>query len=325
MGGAKGGSSGRVDWPEYLKDIHSTFLSSEGTDSLVFSCVGLLNEATSSNPFSGMVAYTGDEVVGAIQTSAAAAIGSVLALEIDPYARFQANLALCAQENVLDLSRETTHLNNLMTDRRPALGVALGDNSIQSIINGTSFSSAGILSRPIVVNDWIGKAFEDTKGVSKNTLQRGMSVVTDTLFLTENDMKLMHFSAGVYELSVEMVKLNILNKREGTTQLADHLLTEGKWAVTQYQVMANGIASLHGGIPMTSHPQILSAAQAANDAFNPFGARGLRGHAIQSAKSGMTAASGAMTGMLIGSYFGPVGMAVGAVIGGIVGTVASFF
>ena len=59
MGGSGGGgsSTGKTDYPEYMKDAHKDWLDNTGSDTMTSSIVDLMNAAIGSSPFAAAVAY----------------------------------------------------------------------------------------------------------------------------------------------------------------------------------------------------------------------------------------------------------------------------
>jgi hypothetical protein len=64
--GGGGGSSGKVDFPDHMKDWHYDALNNSGADTLVTSMTDVMNAAIGNDPFIGMSAYDPDAEVAAM-------------------------------------------------------------------------------------------------------------------------------------------------------------------------------------------------------------------------------------------------------------------
>ena len=81
MGGGSaggGGSSGKTDYPDYMKTWHGIALDASGVDTLTTSVTDSMNTAIGSSPYSTAVAYDPDTDISAWET-AVSGFDSILA------------------------------------------------------------------------------------------------------------------------------------------------------------------------------------------------------------------------------------------------------
>ena len=70
MGGSGGGGSGKVDFPEHMKDIHHDWLNKANTHALETSMTSVMNAGLSSSPFTTAAAYDPTTDIANIITAA---------------------------------------------------------------------------------------------------------------------------------------------------------------------------------------------------------------------------------------------------------------
>lgn len=318
MGGGRTTKSygGKVDYPDYQKNMHYALLSNTGADSLNFSAFDLLNEATSSNPFTGVIAYHGDGLIGVVPSTVASCLSAALGMiPEEPYNRWSSALALAATKHDSTFEELTDRVEQDITEKQSGLLSAQASLVVDHLKTGSAYSSAAIFSRGFEYAAWAQPiATRALQEQEKALLQRNINVMQDALDLVGFENNFIRISKGVYATAIEMTKLQILNEREYYPQVEDILEQTGKWALTQYQVFNNGVAAIHGGIPIQYTPETSALMTLAS-----------AGSVTGGMSRGQAALSGAAAGASIGACFGGVGAIPGAIIGGIVGFVSSMF
>jgi hypothetical protein len=316
MGSSGGASSGKVDYPDYQKNMHFALLSNTGADSLNFSAFDLLNEATSSNPYTGVIAYHGDGLIGAVPSTVASCLSAALGMiPEEPYNRWSSALALAATKHDSTFEELTDRVEQDITEKQSGLLSAQASLVVDHLKTGSAYSSAAVFSRGFEYSTWAQPiATRALQEQEKAMLQRNINVMQDALDLVGFENNFIKISRGVYATAIEMTKLQILNEREYYPQVEDILEQTSKWALTQYQVFGNGVAAIHGGIPIKYTPETSAMMTLAS-----------AGSVTGGMSRGQAALSGAAAGASIGACFGGVGAIPGAIIGGIVGFVSSMF
>ena len=74
MGGSSGGgggSSGKVDYPDYMKSFHGDMLNNSGADTFESSVVDACNAALGASPFSSLSAYNPDTPISDMEAALA--------------------------------------------------------------------------------------------------------------------------------------------------------------------------------------------------------------------------------------------------------------
>lgn len=305
MGSGGGGSSGKVEYPAYLEEIHHNFLNDEGGDSLDFSLVDLLNDAYATNPYedSSLAIYSGRAVIDTngtqSMTTVASAVAAALALiaTFDPYDYYSEKLPLIAEDIdavLLDddiITAASTAFSDVL---EPDIAAEKAKYDADMVLLGASMSSAYTLGKSFIDARKAEKVeLYDADLRAKMYLQRNDAIRVTAMTMLERQLQHIQLSKDIYGFAVEGVKLKILNEREYTEQNMSYLGKKGTWRFEAMQNGFNAIASIGGGTASANTPR-MSATQAT--------------------------VSGAFTGAAIGAQTGTgYGAAVGAIVGGVAG------
>jgi len=296
--GGGGGSSGKVDYPGYMKTFHGQVLDHNGTDTPTLSVVDAMNAAFGNSPYAAETAYDPDVEVAAILTASG---------DLD---------------DLVDLLSQGTGLDTLVTsildDSRVADAIADFDDVITDLTNQ---ANADLVSA-VTVNQ-IPKfeaGMRDIGAVVSSAFPIGKSIidkaVVDQTAKVAGELRLQQakFAAGMhtsmfsetalaviklklqyqYQLSaltIEANRLKIVAKKEEADVNLKIVEVDGLWDLEVFKFGSNVLGSIAG--------------TAVNQG------EGLRtGSRVGSMIGG--ALSGAAAGGLAG---GPVGAVVGGVLG----------
>lgn len=305
MGSGGGGSSGKVAYPAYLENIHSSFLNDTGSDNLDYSLVDLLNDAYATNPYedSSLSVYSGRALIdnsGAqSMTTVASAVAATLALiaSFDPYDYYSEKLPLIAtaiDAELLDDAIITAASTAFSAVLEPDIAAEKAKYDADMVLLGSSMSSAYTLGKSFIDARKAEKVeLYDADLRAKMYLQRNDAIRVTAMTMLERQLQHIQLSKDIYGFAVEGVKLKILNEREYTEQNMSYLGKKGTWRFEAMQNGFNAIASIGGGTASANTPK-MSATQAT--------------------------VSGAFSGAAMGNQIYPgYGAAVGAIVGGVAG------
>lgn len=303
MGGGSsgGGSSGRSDWPDYMKSIHETWLNE--MNSLI----------PSSNPYTGAAPYDPDSDLSSID--------SVLSPYIDLNVWFGSDNADVkgTWEDWFDLLGNTGVLLSYegfltqATDKLSESVTATLDSEVVSRFEGGMRDINAVQTSQFVV----GKALLYAR-VGNEIARIGGEAILRTIdarnkLLVEGPwhgldamLKVIEARRLAVQTFMDNVKIKITAKVEEAIKAVEYDVEAAKWPFFEYQHAGNLLAAISGGA--VSQP--------------------IRPSPIQSAVGGVLtgAATGAMIGSAIGGASGgPVPALVGAGIGGAIGLIGGLF
>ena len=281
MGGSSGGSSGEIDYPEYMKDFQGDMLNHEGADTITDSMVDVMNTMLGNSPFTGMVAYDPDSDLSESESSVDD-LSTLVAL-------LSAGTGLDSLiSSVLDDSRiddSVTEFAADLDDRLTSEVLPRFEGGMRDI-NAVS-SSAFAIGKSIIES-------AQTRQVAKYSADLHMKAFGDDAIqiigLKLDYQKLLTHS------TIESNRIKIVAKKEEVDAGFKIDQADAKWDINVFQPSANMLASIAGGGGVTGEegPSQLQSA-------------------IGGAMSG--AVAGAMVGAKMGSAGGPWGAAIGAVLG----------
>lgn len=296
--GGGGGSSGKVDYPEYLKEIHGDILDHDGDDAPSSSVVDLYNAAlTAGSPFSGETAYDPSTAIGAMTTELGLLATKVNAIDpdgdwedfIDAAAtKIDAKLASAAEINA-SVDAFSDKLDDIeTTDTLPKFKAGL--RNINAVM-----SSAFVIGQSNIqafkardVADYTGKLRLQVK------MDRDRYVIDSASKLIEFTLSAIELKKNLTHYTTEIQRLNIVaSKEEIDTQLTIDDL-DAKWDLELVSYINNCIAAIAGASTVKD---------------------GLSGPSMLRSTLG-GALSGGAAGFMMG---GPPGAAVGAGIGALAG------
>ena len=277
--GGGGGSSGQVDYPQYMKDWHYSALNHGGADVLISSMTDVMNAALANSPFTGALAYSPDnELVSII--AAPTALDNLVAL-------MSAGTGLdTIITNVLDNTRITDSVsefaadldNRLLTEVLPRFEAGMRD--INAVV-----SSAFVLGRAFIEE-------AQDRQVSKYAADlRLKSFGDDAIKIIGLKLQYQHL---VSSMIIEANRMKIVAKKEETDENLKISESDGLWDIEVFKHGGNLLSSISGAaVSLSKH----------NTASSVIGG----------------ALSGAAAGAMVGSVVPGIGTAVGAVAGGILG------
>jgi len=278
-----GGSSGRVDFPDYMKDWHGIALDDGGADVLTTSITDVMNAAIGSSPFTGAVSYDPSTPVAAM-IGAPDDLGTLVDL-LSAGTGLNTLISNVLDENRIDdaVTEFSEDLGNrLTTEVLPRFEAGMRD------INGV-LSSAFVIGRAIIEDG-------QTRQVAKYSADLHLKAFGDDA-IRIIQLKL-DYQKVVSSLIIEANRLKIVAKKEeadGNLKIDE---SDALWDLEVYKYGGNLLASISGASTTSGKHQGSSTAQSV----------------IGGALSG--AAAGALYGMTEGAA---VGSAPGAIIGGILG------
>ena len=304
-----GGSSGKVDYPDYMKILHTNMLCGSLSTAAV-DTVGhfdandcLLQQietAVATSPYSGEVAYDPDTDIATFVAAIAlmgtdlAAVGTwssyvdVIAAKVDSdyYDETHVTAVTAAHAAVLD--------DRLQSDVLPRFQSGMRD--INAVI-----SSSFVVGQAIIegfntreVADFDAKLRLQNYGQRQQLISDG---VKDNLHLLQ--LKL-GYREAIAKTTVEAMRIKVVMKGEELDTQLDIDDKDYRWGIDLFQAGANVLGSISGSAVSTQKMPSKSAS------------------VLGGAMSG--AAAGAMLGAQTGN---PYGIAIGAVIGGIGGALMS--
>lgn len=303
MGGSGGGgSSGKVDYPSYLKKIHADWLahttdSYSGTpDTINASITDTMNDALGASPFVSIAAYnpSGDIVVlenvrdqlgttlGSINTSLqwANAVEAVLTSIRGTDRKDMVDDVIDAFNANVDFEVESVHIPRFERGMQSINAVISSD-----FIIGRAIIEEGALRRKaeFAASIWLDYSKEE------RTLLTAWLPEYTRLMMAKADIA--KASAGY---SAEVFKGKVVAMKEYKDQEARFGEADAKWDLEVYQYGANLLASISG------------AALSPTQKSSP----------VQSALGGAVAGGGAGYMLAAGlGVSGPVGAGIGAVLG----------
>lgn len=305
-----GGSSGKVDYPEYMKSMQLdmmcggyaeggvTYTTSffDGEDSLL----SLIHAGVATSPYSGETAYDPDADIAtfvaaiALMSTDLAAAGTwssyvdVIAAKVDSdyYNETAITAVTAAHAAVLD--------DRLQSDVLPRFQSGMRD--INAVVSSSFVVGQAILEafNTREVADFDAKLRLQNYGQRQQLISDG---VKDNLHLLQ--LKL-GYRDSIAKTTLEAMRIKVVMKGEELDNQLDIDDKDYRWGIELFQTGANVLGSISGSAVSTQKMPSKGAS------------------ALGGALSG--AAAGAMLGAQTGN---PYGVAIGAVIGGIGGAVAS--
>lgn len=295
MGSSGGSSSGKTDYPDYMKTRHEQWLLALGNQ---------LPDGTSpdASPFLGVTSYNPDTFISAMDT------------EIGKLVTYADSVGLNATsidnlwESLTDII--ATKLDAKLTTGAAFITSAAGSMSA-AIISGIAPLRAAFRAGMREINAvntsifTLGDAIIDSKVTAEITKVGGealiRSVADRNRGITDGGLQLLASVIGfgqhrrdIAALSVDLNKIKIIAKKEQLDKQVEYDVEEAKWEYYQWEAAGNLLGSISGG-------------------------RG--GGAVGSKPNPWTSAlGGAMSGAAVGTAISPgIGTAIGAVVGGIGG------
>lgn len=245
MGSSGGGSAGKVAYPTYLMDLHSSLLNNTGVDTLSTSAYDLLTEAHNSSPYDSAITYTGRSDIGSVPLTVAATLSEILSLDINPLEIFQTNLAATsgAVNSLFDLGTLQTSLVQASAKADVEYQHMLGIYDSGNVNKGIGFSSARVTSRVQPLDTKMRAVMrENLEDISKSIVQLNSNKLEDALVISEQQYSNLQITRSTFALAIEMCKLQMLNEREYFEQTEFYAKYGGHWEFECMQEVFNLIA-----------------------------------------------------------------------------------
>lgn len=329
MGGSGGGSSGKVDYPNYMKAAHQNWLGFDGagsSDDVVFSVTDTMAAALGNSPYTAMIAYNPDAALAVTDArlttlaanSFAAIFSGGLGVIIPSGAPFSptvdfASFITTIKSEVISNLYSTTEVDADIAAFSALLDAQFDSSVLPRFRRGMQDINA-VMSSAYVIGAALleeGRTKEITKYGTALRLQnykdRNTLVMEAVLKLLQNKVQALTSDADLaYRMAVsdlefrravvgmyhEANRTKIIAKKEEVESNSELSGMDAKWDLEVYQYGSNVLAAIGGGTGISSSGKPSKAA---------------------------SALGGAMSGASIGAVAGPYGAAIGAVIGGIAG------
>ena len=288
-GSGGGGASGEVDYPDYMKTQHETWLASMATH--------ISTAVAGGSPFGADVAYDPTTKVGNMDAAVCALNTIVDALDdkVDWAARVDTAVAkidsaiiddtylnadIVAYQNVLDDSITNKVLPDFQTGMRDVNAV---------------YSSAFVMGEALVygMRDRDVAKYGSELRLKMNS-QRVEAIKASVENMMSNLQQRVEMEKQVCHYTMEANRIGIVAFKEQIEQDLSITDMDARWDMDVYQYGANMLAAIGGGTGRT-------------------------GGGVSTSKT-QSALSGAVSGAAVGSAVLPgIGTAVGAVVGGVAG------
>ena len=300
-GSSGGGSSGEVDYPTYMKEIHEDLLNHSAfgtTDIIDQSITSVINSALGNSPFTGEAAY-------------------------DPTTALdEADTAICAFDTVVDAMDHTSDWQSAIINAQSVMDGNIIDtdylvDDIDAFANqfdedieakvipefeagmrdaNAVMTSAFVIGRAII---WSSRDRDVAKYATeirmKNHILRNEMIVKSAELMLTNLVHRVDFEKSVAALTTDAKRIRIVAGKEEIDQQLSIEENDARWDVELYQYAGNLLAAIGGG----------TAAPAS------------KGNQMS---TGQSALSGAFSGAAMGAQ---IGGGYGAIVGGVLGLGAS--
>ena len=305
MGGSGGGgSSGKVDYPTYMKTIHVNMMTGAADEGSVTGLFGASNNllakiaaAEVTSPFTGEDAYDPDgditAFLAALSTYQAAVVGfSELwsGYATDVVAEVDANIIEDATLSAATSAHGAKLDDRLTTDVLPRFQTGMRD--MNSVVSSSFVIGQAVLEgfNTREVADFDAKIRLNSYGQRVQVIAEG---IKDAIGLAQSRVQ---YEDAVVKTTVETYRIKAVLKKEELAEHLDIIKKDYTWGIDLFQHGSNALGSISG-----------SAINAGGGGPSTF----------QSALGG--AMSGAAAGAAIGYMGGPWGVTAGAVGGALVG------
>lgn len=297
-GGGGGSTSGKVDYPEYMKSMQLDMMcggsASGGTTTTnsffdtTDSLLALIHAGVSTSPYVGEIAYDPDVAIATFVAAIATFSGEVAAAS--SYSTIATGVAAVAATVVGD-----TTTNALTVAHAAILDDRLTTEVLPRFQSGMRDINA-VISSSFVVGQAVLEAFNTREVADFDAKVRTQAFIQKAQFISDgikDELNLLNFKLqykdSVMKTTLEAMRFQVIMKKEELdTQLAIDE-KDARWGIDLFQAGGNLLASIAGAA-----------------ISNPKNEQG----------SGMSVLGGALSGAAAGaSIGGPVGAGIGAVVG----------
>lgn len=296
MGGSSGGSTGQVDYPEYMKLTHQSWL--EAMD-------GHIINMQSSNPFITATAYNPDSVLND-NVSALATFNAVISA-IDAsdnwYSAFN-SVSTKLGTTPIDIQEQVDSYTEILDNDIRTKVLPQFKRGMQNI--GASMGSAFVIGEAIIWADRdrsLSKFQTDLVLKNADLDARNKEMISQNVqLIMQNILQEAELWRAFVHYSLESGRLKIIAKSEEAADNLEYDVKSARWYAGSYTEACNLIASISGA------------------AVN----QGITTGISKTATALGGAISGAAAGAMIGTANGGtgVGTAIGAVVGAAAGLLA---
>lgn len=290
-----GGSSGKVDFPDYMKDAHADWLDDDGADTLNSSVVDLMNSALGSSPYSGESSYDPDADI-AIMLSSLASFDTLVSV-LDPSADWLSSI-----------NDAQSGIDNILTDTSLDAEIAANDAIVDDRLTNEILPRFQAGMRNInAVNSSIfiigqsnleGLAQRDKNKFAGSIRHRTYMQRNEFILRSSSDLNKLYNLRLEYEkiittLTTDIYKIKILAKREELETQLEFEVKDGIWDLELLSYGNNVLAAISG-------------ASGGGGPAGPSKAQSTLGGALSGAAMGASAGGwvGALGGAVLGGYTG---------------------
>lgn len=287
MGG--GSSSGKVDYPDYMKAAHEDWLTQSGTDSIEASITECMNDALGASPWAAQLAYDPDVDLAANQASIVTFSAILAGIdEVTDWNTLYANAVTQLGTGGADVTAYAALLDDEINTRiLPRFRRGMQD--INAVV-----SSAFPIGEAVIEafkNRDVAKYAADNRKVYLDAVGQMIQIMFQKTSWNESVMR----------TTIEANRIKIVAKKEENDVNMEIDKDDALWDLEVFQYGANLLAGIAGGTAGASKPS--KAASAIGGAMSMAG-------------------TGASIGGAVG---GPLGAGIGGAIGGAVGLIGGLF
>jgi hypothetical protein len=340
MGGSGGGTSGAVDYPDYMKAAHEDWLTQSAADSIEASVTEVMNDALGSSPWATQTAYDPDADIAASQamitafsavlagivdttswhalmtqsiTSVGAKYSAVVADKVGTAltaAQITASIAAFSNDLSDDVNTKVLpRFRRGMQDINAVVSSAfpIGEAIIEAYrLRDVAKYDSELRLNAVQLNTEIDKAnlLKDVQVAEMNLrsdLEYEKMYIEGTSQMLQLMIHRVSWLDSTMKTTIEANRIKIVAKKEQNDVDMEIDKDDALWDLEVFQYGSNVLASVSGGTATAAKPSKASSA-------------------IGGALSGI--ASGAAMGAALG---GPAGAGMGAIIGGAAGLLGGLF
>lgn len=289
-GGSSGSSSGKVDYPEYMKTMHGTWLTAVAAD--------IVTATTGNSPYYSATAYDPATPLAAMDTAVCAfnTVVDALSNESDwDSAMTQAKITVDALISETYITADIAAFADVLDDQVDNVTIPKFQRGMQDInaVQSSAFALGEALIYGMRDRD-VAKYTSDLR--LKSSLQRNEMIIQSAATMLQALLTRAELEKAVAHYSLEYNRMFIAATKDQEDRDLQLDELDAKWDLEMYQYGGNMMASIAG-------------AATSQEADAP----SQSSSAIGGALSG--AAAGAMIGSKIGAIGGPMGAGMGAALG----------
>ncbi len=345
-GGGGGGSSGKVDYPDYMKNAHEDWLTQGGADSISDSVTGVMSSALGNSPWTTVTAYNPDTDISNYE-SAIADLKNILAGIVDTnswdalYSQARSSIGDLAPLSVDDKSVDA----NKITDEEILLDVDAFadqlDDEIESKVlprfEGGMRDINAVVSSAFVVGRSIIESFRNHEVAKHNSELRVNAALKNADIGLEISIANLKKDVQVGDINKKVELEYIRSCLEGSNQMLRLMLQRISFNDSYARLVVEGkrIKIVAKKEQLEADAKIdesdalwdLEVFQYGSNVLAAIGG-GVGSPGAKEPSKTMSALGGAMSGAAAGAMVGSVvpgiGTAVGAIGGAILGAASSF-